>query len=191
MQQAREHTVLYDFLAGQVRVPTPFDDLLRAQLVASVAAFDKLMHDIIRIGVCEIFSGNRPATSKYKAESITLELHSLLFNSAIPPKEVLFEQAIVQKLRHLSFQHPDKISDGLSLIWPENQKWHKISNVLNLSSDFVVTKMKLIAGRRNAIVHESDRDPLTNARTPIGRDECNDLTDFLQSCGDAIVRLVQ
>jgi hypothetical protein len=50
--------------------------------------------------------------------------------------------------------------------------------------------LKLISVRRNAIVHEADMDPLTNAKAPISRDECNDVTDFLLNCGNAIGRLV-
>lgn len=50
--------------------------------------------------------------------------------------------------------------------------------------------MKLIATRRNAIVHESDMDPLTNLKTPISREECETITDFIASCGNAIVGLV-
>jgi hypothetical protein len=50
--------------------------------------------------------------------------------------------------------------------------------------------LKLISTRRNAIVHEADMDPLTNARTPITRAEANDITDFLEKCGTSIVNLV-
>lgn len=189
--EARQHTTLYDFLTGQIRVPAPFEDLLRAQVVVSVAAFDKLMHDIIRIGMCQAFSGARVVTPKYLMESISIELHSALVTATIPPKEVLFEQAVVNRLRHLSFQHPDKISDGLSLIWNEKQKWNKIGNAMGMTGGFVLTKMKLIAGRRNAIVHESDMDPLTNTKTPINRAECNDITSFVEVCGNAIIALVR
>jgi hypothetical protein len=191
ISEARQHTTLYDFLIGQIRVPAPFDDLLRGQVVVSVAAFDKLMHDIIRIGVCQAFAGTRAVTPKYLSESISIELHSALVSAIIPPKEVLFEQAIVTKLRHLSFQHPDKISDGLALIWDDKQKWNKIGDAMGLVGSFVSTKMKLIAGRRNAIVHESDMDPLTNTKTLISRAECNDITDFVEACGRTIVNLVR
>lgn len=191
MVEARQHTMLYDFLTAQIRVPAPFEDLLRAQVVLSVAAFDKLMHDIIRVGVCQSFVGARPATAKYLSESISIELHSALVGATIPPKEVLFEQAMVNKFRHLSFQHPDKVGDGLALIWDEKQKWAKIAAGMGLTGSFVSTKMKLVAGRRNAIVHESDMDPLTNSKTPINREECSDISDFIEACGNSIVNLVR
>ncbi|MDX3900482.1 MAG: hypothetical protein QHC40_08250 [Sphingobium sp.] len=109
VKDAKQHSVLYDYLTTQVRVPAPFDDLLRGQIVIAVAAFDKLMHDLIRIGMCQTFSGVRIGTPKYHNESISIQLHSALVAAIVPPKEHLFERAIVTKLGHLSFQHPDKL----------------------------------------------------------------------------------
>ena len=190
IDDAKQYSILYDYLTTQVRVPAPFDDLLRGQIVSAVAAFDKLMHDLIRIGMCQTFGGTRTGTPKYHNESISIQLHSALVTATVPPKEHLFERAIVTKLGHLSFQHPDKISDGLSLIWAEAQKWEKIGAVMSQAGHFASTQMKLIATRRNAIVHESDMDPLTNLKTPISRAECEAITKFVASCGNAIVGLV-
>jgi hypothetical protein len=190
VEEAKQHSVLYDYLVSQVRVPAPFDDLLRGQIVVTVAAFDKLMHDLIRIGMCQTFSGTRSGTAKYHNESISIQLHSALVSATVPPKELLFEGAIVAKLGHLSFQHPDKIADGLSLIWPETQKWEKIGTAMGQTGHFASTQMKLIATRRNAIVHESDMDPLSNLKTPISRAECETITNFMAACGNAIADLV-
>lgn len=187
--EARTQSTLHRYLSQQLVVPVPFDDLLRAQIVIAVAAFDKLLHDVIRIGMCEIYSGNRPATPKYRSESISLQLHGDLVSATVPPKEFLFEQAIVTKLSYLSFQHPDKISEGLALIWDATHKWQHIEVEMGLSGGVVSTRMKLISGRRNAIVHESDMDPLTNAKTGITVAESDEVTDFVEALGEAIVRL--
>jgi hypothetical protein len=61
---------------------------------------------------------------------------------------------------------------------------------MGLSPDDAKKKLKLISVRRNAIVHEADMHPLTNIKGPISRAECNDVTDFLLSCGNAIGKLV-
>lgn len=188
---ARAQSVLHDYLSAQMLVPVPFDDLLRGQVVVAVAAFDKLMHDIIRIGMCEIYSGSRPATPKYLGESINLQIHSDLVTATVPPKEIVFQQATVAKLSYLSFQHPDKIADGLSLIWNAAHKWQLIEAQMGFAGGVVATRMKLIASRRNAIVHESDMDPLTNAKTPITAAESDGIADFLETCGETIVNLVQ
>lgn len=55
VRQANELGVLYDNLSAIVPNPEQFDDLLRSQVVHAVSAFDKLMHDLIRIGMVKIF----------------------------------------------------------------------------------------------------------------------------------------
>lgn len=191
MDEARHLTSLYDHLSRQITVPYPFQDLLRAQVVYAVGAFDKLLHDIIRIGMRECFLGIRTPTSKYLAETISLEFHSTLLSASIPPRELLFEREVVKKLGWQSFQQPAAVADGLSLVWPDNKKWEKIAVAISSDQQKVTTKLKLIATRRNAIVHESDMDPLTNAKTPLSRSECADVTNFLQECGRTIVSLVK
>lgn len=188
--EAKQQSVLHEFLTAQLIVPVPFDDLLRAQFVQVVGALDKLMHDIIRIGMCQIYGGSRVATPRYLSESIPLQLHSALIGATLPPKEIIFEQAVVAKLSFLSFQHPDKISEGLSMIWSEKQKWQKIAAAMGQTSDATTTRLRLIVSRRNAIVHESDMDPLSNAKTPIARPEVDDATQFIEACGISIATLV-
>ncbi len=51
------------------------------------------------------------------------------------------------------------------------------------SAPDVRTRLKLITNRRNAIVHEADMDPLTNAKTPITAQECEQAVSFLLGCG--------
>jgi hypothetical protein len=155
-----------------------------------VSAFDKLIHDIIRIGMVQIFVGERMPTKKYNSEPISIQFHFSLMNAEIPPREFLFEREIVRKLGYLSFQDPDKISEALALIWSENAKWAKISSAMGWTESDARTKLKLIAARRNAIVHEADRSPITNDLTAITLSECNEVTDFLQACGQAVTRLI-
>jgi hypothetical protein len=187
---ARNLSGLYDYLTSTVSVPFPFDDLLRAQIVYTLSAYDKLVHDVIRIGMVQIFTGRRPATDRYLAETLTMEVHSRLVGASIPPKEIIFEREVFRKLSFLSFQDPQKLVHGLALIWPEQQKWSRIAAVLNITTEDARTKMNLVATRRNAIVHEADIDFLTFSKRPISRAECNDITKFVEDCGNAIVSLV-
>jgi hypothetical protein len=191
IDEARHLTSLYDYLSGQISLPYPFEDLLRAQLVYAVGAFDKLIHDVIRIGMLESFLGVRAPTPRYLAETISLEFHGTLLSASIPPREFLFEQEVVKKLGWQSFQRPDLVANGLSLIWDENRKWDKIAAAMGSDKQSVTTKLKLIVTRRNAIVHEADMDPLRSSKTPLSKIECADVTDVVQRCGRAIVGLVK
>lgn len=186
VNRASELGALYDQLVAAIGIPGSFDDLLRSQLVYAVSAFDKLIHDLVRIGMVQAFMGLRPSTEKYLNEGIQLRRLSLLSPGSIPPPAVAFEQIIREKLSVLSFQDPKKLADGLSFIWPEAQKWQVLAGALGMSSDDARTTLGLIATRRNAIVHEADLDPLTHRKQPITRQEAADATSFLRRLGTAI-----
>lgn len=176
---------LYEFssknLPGMV-----FDDLLRAHLVYSVSAFDKLIHDIIKIGMVEIFLNRRPATPKYLNEGISLEIHNKILGATVPPREYYFENEVARKLSFLSFQDPDKITDGLSFIWGESHKWQHIADRMGVDLHNAKTTLKTIVARRNQIVHEADIDIATGQKYAIDKTETETACAFVLSCGQAI-----
>ena len=191
IEEAKNLTALYEYLENSINSPLAFDDLLRAQIVYSVSAFDKLIHDIIRIGMIEIFTGNRQPTPQYLKESISIETYNELISpTMLPPKEYIFEQAVFNKLKTISYQEPEKVAQGLSYIWDEKQKWQKIASKMEMDDKTAKTTLKLIVARRNAIVHEADIDISTNQKYSINKLECQSITDFLSRCGQEIVSLV-
>jgi hypothetical protein len=190
IEEAESLTPVYEYLERSLSTPLSFDDLLRAQIVYSVSAFDKLMHDLIRIGMVEIFMGNRPTTPQYLAETITISTYSDLISATFLPKELVFEQAIVRKLKTVSYQTPDNVAKGLSYIWNEPQKWQKIAINMTMDTETVKTELKLIVDQRNRIVHEADINPLTNQKYSITKSDSQSVTDFLQKAGEAIYMLV-
>ncbi len=190
IEESKSLTPVYEYLESSLVTPLSFDDLLRAQIVYSVSAFDKLMHDLIRIGMVEIFMGNRPTTPQYLAETITISTYSELTSATFLPKELVFEQAIVRKLKTVSYQTPDNVAKGLSYIWSEPQKWQKIASNMAMDTETVKTELKLIVDQRNRIVHEADINPSTNQKYSITKSDSQSVTDFLQKAGEAIYTLV-
>jgi RiboL-PSP-HEPN len=190
IRQANELGVLYDHLSNTVAIPEQFDDLLRSQIVYAVSAFDKLMHDLIRIGMVKIFENQRPPTSKYLGETVAIQHLPALAAGAVPPPPVRFEEIVREQLGKLSFQDPTKIADGLSYIWNEKQKWQQIAQGLGMSDEDAKRKQRLIATRRNAIVHEADLDPVNNQKQSITRAEATDIAYFLLALGNRICDLV-
>ena len=190
IQQANELGTLYGHLAITVLIPEQFDDLLRSQVVNAVSAFDKLMHDLIRIGMVRIFENQRPPTGKYLNETITIQHLPGLDANAIPPPPVRFEEIIREKLSTMSFQDPTKVADGLGYIWSESHKWQQIAQHLQMTQEDAKRKLKLIVTRRNAIVHEADLDPVTNQKQSITQAEAADISKFLRALGDQICDLV-
>ncbi len=182
--------VLYDYLTNTAKIPLDFDDLLRSQIVYSVSAFDKLVHDLVRIGMLEIFAGNRLPTQKYLSESFSMSTINQFSAATVPPKEYYFEQEVLRKLKIVSYQDPDKVADGLSYIWNEPHKWQKIAAGMGLDEKSVKTKLKLIIDRRNKIAHEADFDPVIGNKYTINKTECESTISFLQTCGEEIAKLV-
>lgn len=190
IRQSNELGVLYDHLSHTVPIPEQFDDLLRSQIVNAVSAFDKLMHDLIRIGMVRIFEQQRPPTPKYLNEAVAIQHLPSLASGAAPPPPVRFEEIVREKLSTLSFQDPSKIADGLSYIWNSNQKWQQIALGLGITDDIAKRKQRLIVTRRNTIVHEADLDPVTNEKQSITRPEAADISTFLLTLGNRIFDLV-
>lgn len=187
---ARDLSILFDTLTQHVALPQSFDDLLRSQIVYAVSAFDKFIHDLVRIGMLQILAGTRPVTAKYESEPIAMKTIIEMAAASVPPKEHFFEQALIRKFKIVSFQDPIKVADGLSYIWTESQKWQKIGSGLGLTDDGARTQLKLIADRRNSIVHEADIDPVSGLKFPISKRESDEAVDFLNSCADEIFTLV-
>jgi hypothetical protein len=188
--ETKNLSVMHSYLKNQITIPMSFEDLLRAQIVYSVSAFDKLIHDLVRIGIVQIFSGSRTVTPKYLSETISIDIFNELITATLPPKEIIFEQAIVQKLKKNSYQMPDKVADGLSYIWSEPNKWRKISEQMRINEAAAKTQLKLISTRRNSIVHEADIDPSTGLKYSIDENECLIINNFIENCATAIFHLV-
>ena len=199
ISDARQMTSLHEHLTHAIQSPVNFDDLLRFQVVYAVSAFDKLMHDIIRIGMVDIFTGKRASTKKFCSESISLEAYYALRRTISTSSDVqlfdlteaqLFEQEITAKLKINSYQTPEKIADGLSYIWDIPDKWQRIADKMNLPKEVVRKQLSLVVEQRNRIAHEADINPATGAKYPIARDDCVSTLLFVEKCGQSIVDLV-
>lgn len=188
--EARQLSALHNFLLNNVPLPISHDDILRAQLVYCVSAFDKLIHDLILDGVVDIYLGGKASTPKYLSEVLPIDTYIRMQNATIPPAEYFFREAMLNKFKTISYQEPGKVADGLSYIWEESHKWVRISHLLGMSDLDAKKNLKLIATRRNAIVHEADLDPVTHIKQSIDSQIVSDNTHFLEACGDAIDSLV-
>lgn len=131
LDRCRQGVALYRFLDENVKPPINYSDVLRSQVSQCVSALDTLIHDIIHDCLLEVFSGLRPQTKAYQAFQITTQVaHDLV--SASGPLEPVFSNYLRVWLKRKSFQDPKSISDGLSLVWPERDKWRKIAEKMEL-----------------------------------------------------------
>lgn len=189
--RVRRIDTIYLHLINVLKIPeSDITDLLRSEIVYSVSSFDRLIHDLVRLGMLEIFTGSRIATNAYKSFSISLNNFLDLNSTTIPPPEHFFERIIVSNHKHLSFQDPDKVSEALSLFWLENHKWQKIATKMGRDQSDLKTELKNIIIRRNQIVHEGDFDLFTYDLEPLTHGDTITMVNFLEQLGLEIYALV-
>jgi hypothetical protein len=186
IKYVRDLEALYIYLTENQKLPNDLSDILRAQWVYSVSALDKLIHELVRIGMLQTFLGRRNPTKKYKSFSISVDTMNNIQQANTSPAEYWFEQEIVQKHKTLAFQDPDKIADALSFIWDDEHKWQKISFDLNIPEKEAKVILKTIVNRRNQIVHEADLDLMTGVRLSIDKMDTLKAVDFICKIAESI-----
>lgn len=189
IKAVKEMEALYEHLTSDLKLPNDLSDILRAQLVYAVSALDKLIHELVKMGMLQAFAGNRTRTSKFNTFSISLETCNKI-QQLNQFTQYFFEQEIIFKHKHLAFQEPDKIADALSFIWEEKQKWQKIASSFKMSDDDLKKKLKSIVSRRNQIVHEADIDLQTNSRNPIDKTDVKEAVEFILKLGESLFKAV-
>lgn len=180
---------LYNHCVKDLKLPGEYGDLLRMGFIYCMSALDKLVHDIVTHHMIEIFAGRRVPTPKYLAETINLENLTALTISAMPPPAMIFEGIVRTKLAHQCFMDPEKLVEALSLIWPEKNKWQVIATSMSADRKQTTTELRNLYKRRNAIVHETDRDPSTAQKMPILPDDVERTEIFVRSLGETIYGL--
>lgn len=188
LARARNLGAIYAWLAIQPKSVLDFTDILRAELVMAVSAFDQFIHEVVREGVVEIFKGNRPQTDAYRRFQVSLgSVHAAFTDTT---STVWLDEAICSTHAWLSFQHADKVADAMRLILPV-PLWVQVANKLGEDPGNVKSQLNLIVDRRNKIAHEADMDPTSpGARWPITPLLVKDSLDFLENLGETIFSLL-
>lgn len=166
-------------------------DLLRAQLVNTLSAFDRLMHEYVRIGIEKQLLDEAPPTRKTKTFTLDIESYLQLNKldsspNGISQKYQILSSRVESVLRTLTFQSPDKIKDALSYIWEEPHKWQVLSGIMNLDEKNLTQKIKLYVERRNQIVHEADYDCTKHKRRILSIQTVEECIKLYKNLAEAI-----
>jgi hypothetical protein len=197
IQSTIELGVIYTHLKDCLHLSNDLTDLLRAEWVYTISSMDKLIHELIRIGMIEQFSAKRNKTANFLKFNISMKTHtqitSLMPIPPLPtmPAEYYIEKEIIQRNKLISYQKLDKILEGLGLIWDEQNKSSYLAKIIGISDKDLKTKLTLIVDRRNRIVHEADIDLLTNLKSPICKTDVDDVVTFIKKLSYAIYNSVK
>ena len=164
--------------------PEHLSDILRSIIVFCVSALDRYIHDIIKVGIIEIYQGKRPTTQAYLKFKIPLSHFNNL--SSQYPYEYYLSNYITEINSYKSFQEPGRIKEALNLIWDEPHKWQKIANNMRVSENDLKIKLNNIVIRRNQIAHEADINLQTGNLEFINLQYAQTVINFIEKLVDSI-----
>lgn len=171
---------VYDYWVGQAPLlQTQLDEILRAQLIQIVSAFDTFIHDCVRIGIVKQFIASGAISNTLKAYPIPFE--DFLTINALPNinDKALFLDGVIKKVNSKdSYQAPKSVEYALGLLGVNNI-WTKVAPGMKMNAQDVKVELANIANRRNKIAHESDLDVLGVSLNPISKPEVEKVITFM------------
>jgi hypothetical protein len=163
-------------------------DILRAEMVLAVSALDFLIHELVRLGMLEIYRGSRTPTKAYLQFQAPMRL--VQDGISNPTDEGWLDEAIRERHGWLSFQQPDKIANTIRHI-SDVKLWQEVGGELGMEASEVKRRLKEIVERRNKIAHEADMNPtLLGQRSQISAPLVDDSVDFIEAVGEAIYKVI-
>lgn len=205
IQRIRELDAVYVHLTENQALGVDLSDLLRAEIVYAVSALDKLVHELVRMGMLEIFEGNRVPTKAYDNFGLSNKVMQQIVKRVKEISEdgidnlqdtpgYWFERHIVEVNKANSFQKPENITKALSLFWKEDHKWQKIATEMGMDERTLKNTLKEIVTARDLIVHEADiiLDPqsLSQEKQERRHNDTQENVNFIELLGLAIIRVV-
>ena len=162
-------------------------EILRAEIVLTVSAFDCFIHDIVRKGVMDIFNANRDENPKYDNLCIPIStVKQMLQADNDLDRNELLEISVKKILSKESYQSPSSIENALQLI-SIKKIWFSIKDDMHMSSEDIIKKLGIIINRRNKIAHESDiKNHIDTTKNEIEREDVDDVIDFISTLVECI-----
>jgi len=189
MQYVKNLDGLYSVLKSRTSSALDLSDLLRSELVLAVSTLDHFIHNIIEIGMLEIYQGSRPPTTTSHDFRVSIaNVQSAIKN----PSDISWlKDRIRTNIGYQSFQKSDKISNIVRLISSKNL-WDEIAIIMNSPKSQIILQLDLIIDRRNKIAHEADLDPTyPGQRWPINEIMVNDSISHIEQVCEAIFQVIK
>ena len=179
MRRVRDLHALHQSLAQMLTTAVDLSDMLRAEIVLAVSAFDFFLHDLTRLGMLECYRNKRPRTDAFRRFQVPMETAEGL-------TEQVLEAEIRAKHSYLSFQHPDRIADAVRL-FSTAELWNSVAVKFGVSAKKIRADLTLVIDRRNKIAHEADLDPsYPGQRWPIDRVQVEYACNLLENIAKVI-----
>ena len=167
---------IYEYLSKKT-LPFEPDELLRAEYVMVVSAFDCYVHDYVRERMVQAFKTPSLMTDKTREYKVSLGVMMDIMNETNPISQMqLLENAIKKAESAYSYQSSTSVEHVLGLVG-----FKKIWTAMYGKTDTGARKsqLDLVVRRRNQIAHEADMNYVTNTKNAITLQDVLDAKAFL------------
>ena len=185
INRVRDLIAVHNSVKAQSTSALDLSDILRAALVLSVSALDFYIHEIVKLGMLEIYRGLRPEPPAFSRFQVSL-------GSTREGLSIALEDEIRQRHSYKSFQQPKNIADAIRLI-SDKKLWEEVGKNMGRPAKDVKQQLSIIVDRRNKIAHEADIDPTFGLGNRWGIDESlvSDTVDFIEQLVESIHSTLQ
>jgi len=189
INRIRNLIAVYSFVNAQTTSALDLSDMLRAALVLLVSALDYYIHEVVRVGMLEIYRSNRPQVPEFSRFQISLgSLQTGLIGN--PSDDSWLESEIRISHGYKSFQKSDKIADAIRLI-SDKKIWQEVAARLGTNPRDIKQRVDLIVDRRNKIAHEADVNPTYPGDLwPIDELTVKEAVDFIEQVVETIHQIL-
>ena len=184
----------YSMLAQKQDVkPNTKENLYRSQIIMIVSSFDSFLHELAKVVVLCMYNGqwNR------KTDAYTEIEEALKSSRGLLDKSKLIEETHERIKTHTYYNISKKPEEGIeyclfSLMGLNREHVIINSNLINgVTSDYEFKKrIRTIAGRRNSIAHNYDRDNSSLDKTVIDKSVAEKAVSDIKKIVDSILKEV-
>ncbi len=184
LQECREAITLYEHFEKTSIYRADFN--LRFVWIAAVSALDQYISQLILEVATEAYANKIALTPKLLSDGVLLSNALELRDANSVDLILIFKRILSECISHKSFQHPDKIAEGLSYIWSQKHKWQHIAGVLQITMDELKGTLESIVDRRNLIAHNADYDEARGEKLPVDKIQAREVIKFLAAIASVI-----
>lgn len=165
------------------------ETIWRTQVVLLASTFDFFMHEIVWLGLNQMFKGQRTKTDRYNKLTVTMkELEDFANN---PEGEKWFNGYITSMYKSATMISFGDVKRYLSIIDVSVQRvadraFHQIGGTVKTIKQ-IEEKLNRIYYRRNSIAHQSDRAHEDAVQKPITKELVGEFIEIVNKIVSAII----
>lgn len=143
-----------------VKIYTALDlsEILRAEYVLIVSAFDCFLHDIVQNYMHYItfeIDDTALIPNEYRKFKMPLDTLKSILEASDETKKQILHAALKKSLSEFSFESPQTVERAMGYIGVKSI-WTKIASSLDVGAEDIKKQLSIIILRRNCIAHQAD-----------------------------------